>query len=95
MLTASCSLSELDFARSGSLVKQRIFLSWIRVYVKDLRLMFFSRLKSHPGMLGPLIICTGGSGARFSTLGDGEGLKEGAAELALAQSDPLSLENLT
>lgn len=57
------------------------------------------RLKSHPGIPGPeVVVCTGGSGARFSTLGDGEGAGEGAAEsleLALARSDPLSLENFT
>ena len=56
-------------------------------------------LKSHPGMPGPETgVCTRGSGARFSTLGAGEGAGEGAAEsleLALARSDPLSLENFT
>lgn len=45
-------------------------------------------------MFGPLIICTRGSGARFSTLGAGEGVKEEVAE-SLARSDPLSFENFT
>lgn len=60
---------------------------------------YFLRLKFYPGLPGPEVaVCTVGSGARFSTLGAGEGAGEGAAEsleLALARSDPLSLENLT
>lgn len=54
---------------------------------------------SHPGLPGPEAAgCAGASGARFSTLGAGDGAGEGAAEsleLALARSDPLSLENFT
>ena len=52
-------------------------------------------------MAGPaVVVCTGGSGARFSTLGTGEGAGEGegaaeSLELALARSEPLSLENFT
>lgn len=53
--------------------------------------------KSHPGLPGPEATgCTGASGARFSTLGAGDGAGEGAAEsLVLDRSDPLSLENFT
>lgn len=55
--------------------------------------------KSHPGTTGPrVVVCGGGSGARFSMLVAGEGAGEGAEEsleLALTRSDPLSLENLT
>lgn len=60
---------------------------------KELWTMSFTIfLKSHPSMAGPeVVVCTGGSGARFSTLGAGEG----AGEVALARSEPLSLENFT
>lgn len=55
----------------------------------------FLRLNSHPGVTEPEpVVCAGGSGARFSTLGAGEGAGE-SLELALARSDPLSLENFT
>lgn len=102
MLTASCSLSEFDFARSGgSLEKQRKGQKPSDSRVKDNTLNDFVRLKSHPGMPGPeATVCTGGSGVRFSTLVAGEGAGEGAAESleleqTLARSDPESLENFT
>lgn len=69
---------------------------------KELWTMSFTIfLKSHPSMAGPeVVVCTGGSGARFSTPGAGEGAGEGegaaeSLELALARSEPLSLENFT
>ena len=101
MLTASCSLREFDFARSGGSLKKRKGQRQIRLSEKRLNnaVIYFLRLKFYPGLPGPgMVVCTAGSGVRFSTLGPGEGAGEGAAEspdLALARSETLSLENFT
>lgn len=62
---------------------------------KEERANGFLGLKSYPEVPGPeAVVCAGGSGTRFSKLGAGEGAAE-SLELALARSDPLSLENFT
>lgn len=100
VLTARCSLREFDFARSGGSLEKRT--QWRQISlsdegVKDNVLNSSLSHKSYPGLPGPEAgICTAGSGARFSSLGAGEGAGEGAAEsLELARSEPLSLENFT
>lgn len=94
LLTASCSLREFDFVRSGGSLGRQISYcekKKFRIIVAN----DFIRFKSYPGLPEPEEgACAEGSGTRFSILRAGEGAAE-SLEPALARSEPLSFENLT